>query len=131
DALERARENDAQFRSTAAEVELGREDRAQAKASLLPALSHSTQYLGTQSNDVLPSGRFVANDGVHVFRSWAVVHQEISAKTLLRAPYRRAEAAALLAEARLGIAERGLAVTVTRSYYTLVTAQRRYSTAQQ
>ena len=73
DALERAKENDAQFRSTAADAEIAREDRSQTKSSALPALSHTTQYLGTQSNDVLPSGRFVTNDGVHVFRSWAVL----------------------------------------------------------
>ena len=131
DALERAKENDAQFLSTAADLDVAREDRAQAKSSLLPAVSHTTQYLGTQSNDVLPSGRFVTNDGVHVFRSWAVVRGEISARTLLRTPYRRAEAAAVLVDARLEIAQRGLAVTVTRSYYALVTAQRRYATAQQ
>jgi len=131
DALERARENDAQYRATAADAESAREDRVQAKSSLLPALSHTTQYLGTQSNDVLPSGRFVTNDGVHVFRSWAVVHQELSARTLLKAPYRRAEAAEVLANARLEVAQRGLAVTVTRVYYALVIAERRYATAQE
>ena len=68
---------------------------------------------------------------MHVFRSWAVVHQEISAKTLLRTPYRRAQAAEVLANARLEIAQRGLAVTVTRIYYALVTAERRYATAQE
>ncbi len=130
DALERAKENDAQFRATLADTDSIREDRVQAKAGLLPALSHTTQYLGTQSNDVLPSGRFVTNDGVHVFRSWAVLQGEISAKTLLGS-YRRAEAAEVLANARLEIAQRGLAVTVTRLYYALVTAERRYATAQE
>ena len=105
-ALERAKENDAQFRSSVADVEVAREERAQAKSSLLPGLSHTTQYLGTQSGP-LPSGRFVTNDGVHVFPSWAVLHQELSARTLLRTPYRRAEAAEVLAEARLEIAQRG------------------------
>ena len=65
----------------------------QAKSALLPALSHTTQYLGTQSNDITPNGRFVANDGVHMFRSWAVLRQEISAQTLLKVPYQRAQAA--------------------------------------
>ena len=69
DALERARENDAQFRSSVADAESAREDRQQARSALLPAFSHTTQYLGTESNGVLPSGRFVTNDGVHVFRS--------------------------------------------------------------
>jgi outer membrane protein TolC len=131
DALDRARSNDAQFRSVVTDVETAREDRVQAKSSLLPALSHTTQYLGTQSNGVLPSGRFVTNDGVHVFRSWAVVRQELSPNTLSMTPYRRAQAAELLAGARLEVAQRGLAVTVTRIYYALVTAERRYASAQQ
>jgi outer membrane protein TolC len=131
DALERAKENDAQFRSITADAEIAREDRSQTKSSAIPALSHTTQYLGTQSNDVTPSGRFVTNDGVHVFRSWAVLRGEISAKTLSKAPYRRAEAAEALANARVDVAQRGLAVTVTKSYYALVTAERRYATAQQ
>jgi outer membrane protein TolC len=130
DAIEHAKENDLQFQTVEADVDAAREDRVQAKSSLLPSLSHSTQYLGTQSS-TSPSGRFVTNDGEHVFRSWAVVHQEISAKTLVRAPYQRAQAAEALAAARLEVAQRGLAVAVTRGYYTLVTAQRRYSTAQQ
>ena len=119
-----------QFRSTAADAEIAREDRSQTKSSALPALSHTTQYLGTQSNDFTPNGRFVTNDGVHLFRSWAVLRGEISAKTLSKAPYRRAEAAEALAQARVDVAQRGLAVTVTKSYYTLVTAERRYATAQ-
>ena len=131
DALARAKANDATFLTTAADAASAQEDRIQAKASLLPALSHTTQYLGTQSNGVLPSGRFVTNDGVNVFRSWAVVRQELSAQTLLRTPYHRAEAADALAQARLEIAQRGLTVTVTKNYYALITAERRYATVQQ
>ena len=59
------------------------------------------------------------------------MRQEISPKTLLRTPYRRAQASEALANARLEVAQRGLAVTVTRSYYALVTAERKYATAQQ
>ena len=81
DALERASKNDAQFQSTAADAQIAREDRAQAKSALLPALSHTTQYLGTQGNGVLPTGRYVTNDGVHVYRSWAVLRPEISPNT--------------------------------------------------
>src|SRR5689334_14870879 len=48
DALERAKANDATFLASATDAAAAREDRIQAKASLLPALSHTTQYLGTQ-----------------------------------------------------------------------------------
>jgi outer membrane protein TolC len=48
----------------------------------------------------------------------------------MRTPLRKAEAAVAMAAARLEIAQRGLAVTVTRNYYALVAAQRKYATAQ-
>jgi outer membrane protein TolC len=44
--------------------------------------------------------------------------------------YTRAKAAEALAAAKSEIARRGLAVTVTKSYYGLVVAQRKYATAQ-
>jgi len=47
DALERAKRNDAQFQSSVADAQLAKEDRVQAKAAILPAFSHTTQYLGT------------------------------------------------------------------------------------
>src|SRR5205085_9542522 len=106
------------------------EDRLQAKTSLYPTVNHSTQYLGTQGNGVLPSGRFVTNDGVHVYRDWGVVHQDVTANTILKTGYLRAGAAEALAKAKVEIAQRGLAVTVTKNYYALVTTQRKYSTAQ-
>jgi hypothetical protein len=90
DALERARENDAQFRTIAADAESALEDRVQAKSSLLPALSHTTQYLGTQSNDVLPrvdSSATMASTSFARGRS----SREISARTWLKTLFRRAE----------------------------------------
>jgi outer membrane protein TolC len=131
DALDRAKKLDAQYQSTITEATVAREDRLQAKAALLPSVIQTTQYLGTQGNGLLPSGRFVTNDGVHVYRSWGVAHQEISANTFLRTTYGRAQAAEALAAARVEISQRGLAVTVTKNYYAFVTSQRRYSTAQQ
>ena len=131
DALDRAKRLNSQFQSAVTDAVVAREDRIQAKSALLPAFNHTTQYLGTQGNGKAPSGRFVTNDGVHVYRSWAVAHQEIGANTFLRTSYRRAQAAEALAAAKLEIAERGLNVTVTRNYYGLITSQRKYGTAQQ
>lgn len=131
DALERAKQNDAQFQAAAADADIAREDRVQAKAGLLPAFSHTTQYLGNQANEVNPNGRFVSMDGVHMYRSWAVVHQELSPNTLMRTPLRKAKAIEAVAQAKVEIAQRGLAVTVTRNYYAVVVAQRKYATAQQ
>src|SRR5262245_58435545 len=130
DALDRAKRLDTQFQSAVSNASIAREDRLQAKAALLPGVSQTTQYLGTQGNGVLPSGRFVSNDGVHVYRSWGVVHQDLTADTFLKTSYRRAQAAEALAIARVEIAQRGLAVIVTRNYYALITSQRKYATAQ-
>src|SRR6266576_1035210 len=114
DALERARKNDPLFLSAISDAKSAHEDRIQARAALLPTISESTQYLGTQGNGTTPNGRYVTNDGVHVYREWGVLHQDVTANTFLKTG-----------------SQRGQAVTVTKNYYTLVAAQRRYATAQQ
>src|SRR6476661_8526416 len=48
DALERARDLDAQYRSAETEAQVAKEDRLQARNSLLPAFSETTQFLGNQ-----------------------------------------------------------------------------------
>lgn len=131
DALGRARQNYAQYRAAVTAADLAQEDRIQARSSLLPSISYSQQYLGTQGNGKTPNGRFVTNDGVHVYRAWGVLHQDISASSFTFAPYQRAVAGVVLAQAQAEIARRGLTVTVTNSYYGLINAQRKYSSAQQ
>ena len=130
DALDRARQNDAQFQTAFADAQIARDDRVQARSSLLPALSATTQYLGNSPNGVNPNGRFVSLDGVKMYRAWGVLHQELSPNVLMLTPLRRARAAEAAAEAKLEIAQRGLAVTVTRIYYALVVAQRKYAATQ-
>ncbi len=131
DALGRARKNYAQYRAAETAAQVAQEDRVQARAGLLPSVNYTQQYLGTQGNGQTPNGRFVTNDGVHVYRAWGVLHQDISANTFTLAPYRRATVAATLAQAQAEIARRGLVVTVTSSFYGLIGAQRKYSSAQQ
>jgi len=131
DALQRARRNDTTFQTAAAEADVAREDRVQARAALFPALSNTTQFLGNSPNGVNPNGRFVSLDGVEMYREWGVAHQEISANTFTLAPLKKARASEAVAHAKLEVAERGLAVTVTKTYYALVVAQRRYANAQQ
>jgi len=130
DAIDRARRNDGQFQSAIADADVAREDRVQAKASLLPTIGYTTQYLGNSPNSVNPNGRFVSLDGVKMYRAWGVLHQELSANVFMRTPLERARAAEAAAQAKLEIATRGLAVTVTRNYYALVVAQRKYAAAQ-
>ena len=131
DALDRAQKYNAQFLSTVTDAKLASQDRTLARAALLPGLSARTEYLGTQGNGVLPGGRFVTNDGVHVYRQWSVLHQDLSPATLTGTAYRRSGANEAVARAKAQIARRGLFVTVTKTYYSLINARRKYATAQQ
>src|SRR6266850_501151 len=131
DALDRARQLDAQYQLSVSDAMVAREDRLQAKAAVRPSVNHLTEYLGTQGNGRTPNGRYVTTDGVHVYRSWGIVHTDINSETFFKSTYQRAQAAEALAAARVEIAQRGLAVTVARNYYALVTSQRKYGTAQQ
>ncbi len=132
DALERARKNDAQFFGALSDAKSAHEDRLQARNAMLPAVTGTSQYLGTQGNGgKISDGRFVTNDGVHVYREWGVVHQDLSPGTFMGTSYNRAKAAEAVANAKAEIARRGLNVAVTKNFYALIVAQRKYATAQQ
>jgi outer membrane protein TolC len=131
DALELAQKNDPTFMAALGDAASAAEDLRQARASRYPTLSDRTEYLGTQGNGKTPDGRFVTNDGVHVYREWAVLHQDLNAALFLGTSVDRASVAQALARAKAEVARRGLAPTVTRAYYALLIAQRKYSTAQQ
>jgi outer membrane protein TolC len=131
DAIERARKYYAPYLAAATDSRVAREDWKQAKAAMLPSLSNTEQYLGTEGNGKTPNGRFVTNDGVHVYRAWAVLHQDMPAGFFTGSAYKRAAAGAALAKAKAEIASRGLVVTVTKDFYALAVAQRKYASAQQ
>jgi len=130
DALALAGKNDPALLAATSDALAAREDGRQARAALYPTLSGRSEYLGTQGNGQIASGRFVTNDGVHVYRDWAVVHQDLSPGLLARTVVRRASAGEAIARAKVEIARRGLAATVTKDYYALVAAQRKQETAQ-
>jgi outer membrane protein TolC len=127
DALQRARQVNPEYRAALTDYGLAREDKVQGRAALLPSLNYTAQFLYTQGNGT-PSGRFIANNGVHEYLSQGNAHQEISLQNL--AEYRRVAAAEAVARARSEIAARGLVVTVVQTYYGFVVAQRKYATAQ-
>jgi outer membrane protein TolC len=133
DALDRARKNDAQFLAALGDAKSAHEDRVQARAAMLPAISDMSAFLNTQGTGVngIAEGRYVTNDGVHVYREWAVLHQDLSPNTYLGTSLHRAAAGEAIARAKAEIARRGLTVTVTKAYYALVVAQRKYATSQQ
>jgi outer membrane protein TolC len=130
DALSRAQSIEPQLLAAENAASLARQDAVQARTALYPAFGIRSEYLNTQGNGKLPSGRFVTNDGVHVYREWATLHQDLSPATLTGTAVQRASALEAVARARVEIARRGLVVTVTKAYYSLVNAQRKYATAQ-
>jgi outer membrane protein len=132
DAIDRARKNDTQFLAARVEAKFFHEDHVQARNAMLPNVSATTQYLNTQGNGgKTPNGRFVTNDGVHVYRAWGVFHQDLSPNTYTMTGYHRTAAAEAIGRAKEEIARRGLTVTVTKLYYTLAVSQHKYATAQQ
>ena len=132
DALDRASKLDAIYTAAVLDAKSAHEDRTQARATLLPSVNGSMQYLGTQGNGgKISDGRFVTNDGTHVYRSWGVFHQDLSPGTFMATAYHRTTAAEALANAKAEVARRGLTVAVTKNFYALVVSQRKYATAQQ
>jgi len=129
DALARAKANSQQFQTANISAQLAHEDRVQGTAGLLPSLNYFNQYIYTQGNGT-PPGIFVANDGVHVYNSQALVHGDIYAPGKW-ADRRRLIAAEAVARAKADIAARGLVVTVVQSYYGLLAAQHKDSNARQ
>jgi outer membrane protein len=129
DAMQRAQQNSPAFQSALTAERFAHEGRKQATASMLPSFGDTTQYLNTQGNG-LGTGRYVENDGVHVYHEWLVAGEPLPSTFFIRAAPRQARYAEALAKAEAKIARRGLVVTVTRDYYALVVAQREYATAQ-
>src|SRR5579864_7041870 len=139
DALQRARQNDPQYRSAMTDLGLAHEDRVQARAGLLPNVNYNTSFIYTEGTGPLPAtcltptatcqnSKFIANNGVHEYISQGDVHEGLSLTNV--ADYRRSQAALALARAKAEVATRGLVVTVTQAYYGLVVAQRKYANAQ-
>lgn len=130
DAIRRAQENSPQFQAAVTAYRVARENRVQANAAQLPSVEGTTQLLNTQGNG-LPTGRFVTNDGVQVYRMWGVVRENMPGSFFIWAGPRSAAYGEALARANQEIARRGLVVTITNGYYALVVTQRQFATAQQ
>ena len=128
DALTQARSYSQQFQAAVVAAASAHEDVVQSRAGFFPTVNYFNQYIYTQGNGT-PSGVFVANDGVHVYSSQAIVHGELFSVTH-RAEYRKAIFAQAAAEAKREIAIRGLVATVVGAYYGLIAATRRAANAQ-
>lgn len=128
DAIARARRYGSQIQSAELAVALAREDRMQARASLLPSVNAFNQFIYTEGNGT-PSGVFVANDGVHVYNEQAVLHEDLFS-TFRRGELRRATALQAVALAKRDVAARGLNATIVQNYYAVVVNARKVASAQ-
>jgi outer membrane protein TolC len=129
EALRRARANSVQFQAAVTESKIAHEDRVQARAAMLPSLSYSNQYLYTEGNGT-PTGRFIANNGVHEYISQGNPHEAFNLGLGQIAELRRSGATEALTRAKAEIAARGLVATVVADYYGLVVAQHKHVNAQ-
>jgi outer membrane protein TolC len=127
--LDQARANSQQFRSAQLASDLAAEDKKQARAALLPSLSGFSQYIYTQPNGT-PSGVWVPNDGPRVYAMWLNVHGDVFSLSKW-AEYHGAAAAEAVARAKADVAGRGLVATIVQNYYSLVSTQRKFASAQQ
>ncbi|HKW18882.1 MAG TPA: TolC family protein [Terriglobales bacterium] len=127
DALTRAQQNEPTYRAALTRYGVAKETRVQTRAGLLPNVNFASSFLYTEGNGT-PSGRFIANNGVHEYLNEGNAHQALSWQMV--AEYRQAQAQEALAQAQAQIAVRGLVVTVTQAYYGAVVAQRKYSITQ-
>ncbi|HEY6183964.1 MAG TPA: TolC family protein [Terriglobales bacterium] len=129
DAISRAQKNMPAFLSVKTDFGLAHQDKVQARAALLPALTYNTQFLYTQPNGT-PSGVFIANNSVHEYASQGNAHEAINLAGGQVHELKKARAAEAAAHAKLEVASRGLVVTVAQNYFGLAAAQRKYATAQ-
>ncbi len=125
-AMQLARTNSAQFNAARADAALAKEDRVQARSTLLPTVTYNNQFLYTQGNGT-PTGRFLANNAVHEYVSQGNAHEVISVAQF--ADYRKSGALAALARARAEVASRGLVVTVFEDFYAVLSSERKFANA--
>lgn len=126
DALNLARKNSTAFQAALTEAGLAREDRVQARDTLLPSAGFNTSVLYTPPNNI-GGVKYIANNAPHEYVSQGNVHQLLDVASL--ASYRRTAALAAAAKAHAEIASRGLVVTVVQNYFGVGAAEQKLATA--
>ena len=126
DAIDLARKNDPVYHSALTDAGIAREDRAQARDTLLPTADFTTSVLYTEPNSE-GNVKFIANNATHEYVSQGNVHEQFDASAF--AAYRRSAALAAAAKARAEVAARGLVVTVVQNYFALAAAEQKLESA--
>jgi outer membrane protein TolC len=137
EAIHRAQVNEPAFAASVAESKAAGLDRSIARAALLPGAVYHNQVLYTQPNGEQnqagqgvgsqPSPRFIANNAVREYASQGVVNETVGVAQV--AEVKRADAAAVFAEAQLEVARRGLVEAVVNLYYSSLAADQKLAVA--
>jgi outer membrane protein TolC len=141
EAIRRAQAVETTYGAAVADAGVAQAQTGIARSTLLPGVVYQNQFLYTQGTHIqtaaheptTPNGqitspvRFIANNAVHEYISQGVVTETFGGAAL--ADYRRANADAAAARARLEIARRGLVFTVVESYYSVLAADAKVAVA--
>lgn len=134
EAIQRAQHNSIELGAALTAFGTAKANNTIARSALLPNVKAEAQYWYTQGTGVssapFPGGTpiFIANNAVHEYVGQANVHQDLG--LALAYDYRRAQADARAARAKLEIARRGLVVVVVQRFYGLAVTQRKLASAQ-
>jgi outer membrane protein TolC len=132
EAIRRAQAVETTYGSAVADAGVAQAQRGIARSTLLPGVVYHNQFLYTQGQ-IFPVGsatspvRFIANNAVHEYISQGVVTETIGAAGI--ADYRRIDAEAAAARARLEVSRRGLVATVVGNYYGALAADAKVAVA--
>jgi outer membrane protein len=141
EAIRRAQTVETTYGAAVADAGVAQAQRGIARSTLLPGVVYHNQFLYTQGvlgqtvplNQAATNGqstspvRFIANNAVHEYTSQGVVTETIGGAGL--ADYRRANADAAAARARLEVSRRGLVATVVENYYGVLAADAKVAIA--
>jgi len=131
EAIRRAQAVETTYGAAVADAGVAQAQRGIARSALLPGVVYHNQYLYTQGQTVpldqaASNGqstspvRYIANNAVHEYISQGVVTETIGGGGV--ADYRRVDAEAAAARARLEVSRRGLVATVVEGYYSTLAA---------
>jgi outer membrane protein TolC len=138
EAIRRAEAVETTYNSGLADAGVAAAQRGIARSGLLPGVVYHNGYLFTQGVSIpigqpvrngqsTPGVRFISNNAIHEYFSQGIVSETVSGAGL--ADYRRTNAEAAAAQARLEISRRGLVSTVVGFYYDVLSADTKVAVA--
>lgn len=131
EAIRRAQAVETTYGAAVADSGVAQAQRGIARSTLLPGVVYHNQFLYTQGqifpNQSTTPVRFIANNAVHEYISQGVVTETIGAAGIT--DYRRIDAEAAAARARLEVSRRGLVATVVGNYYGALAADAKVAVA--